>query len=339
MYGNFPATSNPVSKPQPSEPVEVQIKPLNGWTAFSRVARLPLLPAFWMPVLWTTALAWWMHIPLDRWLLGLLLLLSTMLGLALNLLTTYYDYRQVRNSDLDFDSSSPANFSTEAILDGCRCLLDGWVRPGSVRSLAYVALLIAVLTVAWLGFLGGWPLWFFGGTSIVLLLIFLYPRLRYGRRWWIVDDFGLLFAMGILPALSAFYAQSETLTREALVTALTPAMLLWLAYQAYGLYGWRRDWKLRKRTSVVVLGPRRSLDLATLLGLLAFSATILMVALNEIPVWTLLVLGALPTFLRAFARGHHRTFSRSDAIQTIQLSSAAATLVGLLAIVAFWLAG
>ncbi len=339
MYGNFPATTNPVSKSHQGEPAHEQEKPLNSWMAFSRVARLPLLPGFWMPVIWGTALAWWMDMPLDRWMLGLLLLFSTMMGLALNLLTTYHDYRQVLKSDLESDLRSLPSMNADAILDGCRCLLDGWMRPGTVRSLAYLALMIAGMSVAWLGFLGGWPLWFFGGTAILLLLAFLIPTLRYGRRWWVVDDLGLLFAVGILPALSAFYAQSETLTRESLVASLTPAMFPWLAYQAYNLYSWRRDWKLRKRTAVVVLGPQRALDVATILGLLAFAATIVMVALNEIPVWTLLVLGALPTFLRAFARGHHRTILRIEAVQTVNLSAAAAILAGVLAVLAFWLAG
>jgi 1,4-dihydroxy-2-naphthoate octaprenyltransferase len=154
----------------------------------------------------------------------------------------------------------------------------------------------------------------------------------------VIDDIGLLFALGILPVLSAVYAQTDTLTQTALIGSLTPAILTWLAFQSYNLYSWHRDWKLRKRTAVVVLLPQRAVDVATSLGVLAFAATILMVAWESLPVWSLLVLGALPTFLRAFARGHHQTIPRMEARQAINLSVSAAILAGLLSVVAFWLA-
>lgn len=340
MYGNFPTTSKPISESSIQDgPVQKQHQTMNGWIAFSRVARLPLLPGLWMPVLWGSALAWWLGSPLDGWSLGFLLLVTTMLALGLNLLTSYQDYRRALKVDLENDPRSVVNGTSGPILDGCRCLLDGWIRPGTVRSLAYIAFVIAVLAIAWLGFLGGWPLWFFGGTSFLLIVLFLASAIRYGNHWWVVDDLGLLFAVGILPALGAFYSQSQSLNRVALIASITPAVLAWLAYQAYSLYSWRRDWKLRKRTAVVVLGLQRALDVATVIGLLAFGATILLVALNELPVWSLLVLGALPTFLRAFARGHHPIILRVEALQAVNLSAVAAVLAGLLAISAFWLAG
>jgi 1,4-dihydroxy-2-naphthoate polyprenyltransferase len=345
MYSNFTTTSETVSKSSsPDQPAQVQKRPMNGWMIFSRVARLPLLPALSMPILWGTALAWWQTGALNLWLLGLLLLLSAALGLIVNLLGHYLDYRRSMGPDAVLVDRSEGEvqrygLSDELVVDGYRCLVDGVVRPGTVRSLAYIAIIVAVFTIVWLGLLGGWPLWFFGAAELLLIGIFLLPPVRYGRRWWIADDLGLLFALGILPSLSAFYAPTGMLSQLAVLASLTPALLVWLAFESYALYSWHRDWKLRKRTMVVVLGPRRALDLSTAIGLLAFVSTILLVALNQMPVWSLLVLGALPTFLRAFARGHHQTIMRSETLQAINLSATAAVLAGLLSIGALWIAG
>jgi 1,4-dihydroxy-2-naphthoate polyprenyltransferase len=339
MYRYFETTSEEIPAPQTSEqPVHPQ-EPVNGWTVFVRLARLPLLPALLMPVLWGTALAWWQTDALNGWLLALLLLVWSMMGVGLILLGHYYDYRKsLIHADLDESPRPPGTVDGPLPVDGFQCLVEGLVRPGTVRSLAYIAFLIVIAGVLGLGMLAGWPLWFFGGAACVLVVAFLAPPIRYGTRWWVIDDIGLLFALGILPALSAVYAQTGTLTQAAVVGSLTPAILTWLAFQSYNLYSWHRDWKLRKRTAVVILLPKRAVDVATGLGLVAFVATILMVALDKLPVLSLLVLGALPTFLRAFARGHHQTIPRMEARQAINLSVSAAILAGLLSIAAFWFA-
>ncbi|MBX3001556.1 MAG: prenyltransferase [Caldilineaceae bacterium] len=317
---------------------------MSGWLIFSRVARLPLLPALLVPILWGTTLAWWQTSAFNPWLMGLLLLLSVALSLVVNLLGHYLDYRRSMHPDAIIVDRSEGEMrryglSDELVIDGYRCLVEGFVRPGAVRSLAYIALIVAVFTIIWLGLLGGWPLWFFGAAQLLLIAIFLLPPVRYGRRWWIADDLGLLVALGILPSLSAFYAPTGNLSQLAVFASLTPALLVWLAFQSYAFYSWHRDWKLRKRTMVVILGPRRALDVSTAIGLLAFVSTILLVALNYLPVWSLFVLGALPTFLRAFARGHHETIMRSETLQAINLSAIAAVLAGLLSIGALWIAG
>jgi 1,4-dihydroxy-2-naphthoate octaprenyltransferase len=345
MYSNFTTTSETISKSSSGDqPTETQKRPLNSWLVFSRVARLSLLPALLVPVLWGTMLAWWQTGAFNPWLLALLILHSGALSMIVNMLGTYLDYRRsIGPHAMQVDRSEGEmrryGLSDELVIDGYRCLVDGLVRPGTVRSLAYIALIIAIFTSVWLGLLGGWPLWFFGAAELLLIGLFLLPWMRYGQHWWIADDLGLLLALGILPALSAFYAPTGMLSQLAIFSSVSPAVLVWLAFQSYALYSWHRDWKLRKRTMVVVLGPRRALDLSTAIGLLAFIATILLVALNDLPVWSLLVLGALPTFLRAFARGHHQTIMRSETLQAINLSAIAAVLAGLLSIGALWIAG
>lgn len=337
--------SSPSRKPQSHEPpAEPQKRSLNSWLIFVRLVRLPLLPALLTPVLFGVGLAWWQTSALHSDRVGLLLLTAAMLGVSLNLLSQYFDYRRSLHAESLVPDRSDGELrrygqTDELVMDGYRCLVDDEVRPGTVRSFAYIALIIAVLSVVWLGLLGGWPLWFFGIAQIGLIGLYFVPALRYGSRWWVVDDLGILLAIGYLPGLSAYYALTGTITQTALIGALTPAVLAWLAFQSYSLYSWHRDWRLRKRTAVVLLGPRRALDLATILGVIAFIATIGLVAFSFLPVWSLFVLGALPTFLRAFARGHRQTIVRSETLQTIRLAASATFLAGLLTIGALIIAG
>ncbi|MBI1295906.1 hypothetical protein GC175_13210 [bacterium] len=337
--------SNPPTQNNADEPsAEQKKRPLSEWLIFVHLVRLPLLPALLTPVLYGLGIAWWETSTLNLGRTGLLLLSSGMLGLALNLLTQYFDYRRSLNTESLTTDRSEGELrrygqTDELVMDGYRYLVDDEVRPGTVRSFAYIALFIAVLAIAWLGLVGGWPLWFFGAAQLGLIGLYFLPPLRYGSRWWVVDDLGLLLAIGYLPGLSAYYAITGNITQTALIGAMTPAVLAWLAFESYSLYSWYRDWRLRKRTAVVVMGPRRSLDLATFLGLAAFTANIALVAFGLLPVWSLFVLGALPTFLSAFARGHRQTILRSETLQTIRLAASATFLAGLLTIGALIIAG
>ncbi|MEZ4635664.1 MAG: prenyltransferase [Caldilineaceae bacterium] len=337
--------SNPSRKDTTGDPsAEPQKRPLNSWMIFVRLVRLPLLPALLTPILYGIGMAWWQTSTLPLGKGGLLVLSSGMMGLALNLLSQYFDYRRSLHAESLTPDRSEGELrrygqTDELVMDGYRCLVDGQVRPGTVRSFAYIALMIAVLAVAWLGVVGGWPLWFFGAAQLGLIGLYFLPPLRYGSRWWVIDDLGLLLAIGYLPGISAYYAYTGNITQTVLFGAVTPAVLAWLAFESYSLYSWHRDWRLRKRTPVVVLGPRRALDFGTILGLVAFVATIGLVAFGLLPVWALFVLGALATFLSAYARGHRQTIQRSETLQTIRLSATATFLAGLLTIGALIIAG
>lgn len=335
-----PSTQNAVQESS----AEAQKRPLNSWLIFVRLVRLPLLPALMTPLLYGMGMAWWQASlpPIGHMIL--LVLSSGMLGLALNLFSQYFDYRRSLHAESLTPDRSEGDLrrygqTDELVMDGYRCLVEGEVRPGTVLSFAYLAMIIAVVALGWLGLVGGWPLWFFGAAQLLLIGLYFLPPLRYGSRWWIADDVGLFLAIGYLPGLSAYYAATGNITQTVLIGAITPGILAWLAFESYSFYSWHRDWRLRKRTAVVILGPRRALDLATVLGLIAFIATIGLVAFGLLPVWALFVLGALPTFLSAFARGHRQSILRSETLQTIRLSATATFLAGLLTIGALIIAG
>jgi 1,4-dihydroxy-2-naphthoate octaprenyltransferase len=315
------------------------------WRLFNRLSRSVLLPGLAMPVVWGTTLAWWQNGGINLMVMVLALLFSLALGSSLSLLDYVADFYRAKQTD--GANGGPAWSSTpdeESVtkslplwMDGYECIRQGRISVGAVRSIGYILLSMGMLSNLLLGLLVDWPVWVFGLMSLGLFSLYLQPFTRYRAYWWIVGDIGLLLSLGILPGFIAFYGQSQILNRTAMISMLTPAVLAWLSLHAYHLYSQHRDWKLRRRTAVVAFGAQRALDLATAVGILGFTAPLILVAQNLLPAWTLISLGALPTFLRAFARGHQHNIDRQDALQAVNLSALATVLAGLLMMSALWI--
>lgn len=298
-----------------------------------------------MPVVWGATLAWWQSGEFSLVAMMLALVFSLALGSSLSLLDYVADFYRAKHTD--GANGGPAWTTTAQAgehahplplwMDGYECIRQGRISVGAVRSIGYILLSIGVVSNVLLGLLVDWPIWVFGVMALGLFALYLQPFTRYRHYWWILGDIGLLLGLGLLPGLIAFYGQSQSLNRAALISMLTPAVLAWLSLHAYHLYSQHRDWKLRRRTAVVAFGAQRALDLATAVGILAFTAPLILVAQNQLPAWTLISLGALPTFLRAFARGHQHNIDRQDALQAVNLSTFAAVLAGLLMLSALWI--
>lgn len=306
---------------------------LQALMAFAHLARLGVLPALLMPVLWGTALAWWQTGRFSGWRLGLLLLGHGALYLCLNLLIGYYDHRRSVQQAPPQRVEPPA----EPIVDGYHLMVQRVVSPGTVRSLGLICLTIGLASIVWMGYLAGWPLFFFGGLNLLLVIAYVVPPIAYGYRWWGLGELGLLLGIGLLPPISSFYTQTLSLTWPSVWSAVPLALLALVAFSSYDFMNWRRDWKFRKMTLVVRFGLQRALDIHIVIGVAAFAGLILQVALGNLPVWTLLALAALPALLRAIAFVHQEEFTRYNRLRLIESATNAAVLAGLLSILALWI--
>lgn len=304
-----------------------------------RSARLALVPVLLIPTLWGTAFALWQTQDVSGWLLAFFLIANGSLCAGLNLLSFLVDYQQSLRPDGrtlagDGDGNEAIPLSR---CDGFELLRQKYVHRGSVLSIALIFITVGVLTYLLLGVLAGWPLWFFGGMTLLTLGVTLVPSIRYSRRLWSGAELSLLVGLGILPVIGAYYAQTGSITNTVLFAAILPSILAWLTYLVSGLTQWRRDWRLRRGSLVVALGPERFLDLAAVLGVAAFTSVLLLTAIGVLPFWSMLVLGALPLFLSAFARSHSNTISPGEALVILDRAGYATILAGLLWIVALWL--
>ena len=307
----------------------------------AQIGRMRAVPALLTPVLWGAAAARWQVETVSIWWVSVLLFSFGALTLACNFLGAYVDYR----CHIHFDGQSNALVNEQSAPRQTRPLLfDGydWMQQGLLRaetflSLGLMAGTIYVLAAIWLGFFVGWPFWFFALISGLMCGVSIWPVVRYARKFWWLGDLAFWLGIGVIPLLGTYFALTGAITRLVLWIAFAPATFAWLAHVSYSFYSWHRDWRMRKRTLVVVCGPERGLDIAVILSVAGFIALVLLMATGAVPVWTILVLGAFPLFLRAFSRARVWPFSRQAGIATVEYAINGAILAGLLWLLPLWL--
>lgn len=306
----------------------------------ARLIRPGLTIALTLPVLWGIGLAHWRGAAIDGWILGFLLLGQAAATVGLTVFGQYQDFRRARRLErmvpgTDFAEFMPAQ---DAPLNGDLFMLlyARVIRPGTARSVALLALSLFVLAYGWLGLLAGWPLWFFGSVVLLTVGIALWPSIRYDQRLWILGDVAVLLGLGVLPGLSALYAETQSISHWDMAAALPAALIAWVAFNAYTLLTWRRDWKLRRGGLCVALGPERAMDVAAILSVASVTLVLVLMAIRVLPLWSLLVLGGLPLLLRAFSYDSNRPFTYAKAMYAVERASQAALLTGLLWLLAFW---
>ncbi len=307
----------------------------------AQIGRMRAVPALLTPVLWGAATARWQVETVSIWWALVLLFSFGALALACNFLSAYVDY--MRYYRIEGQSHAPANEqkvprqTRPLLFDGYDWMQQGLLHAETFLSLGLMAGTIYVLAAIWLGFFVGWPFWFFALISGLMCSVSLWPIVRYARRFWWLGDLAYWLGMGIIPLLGTYFALTGAITRLVLLVAFAPATFAWLAYLSYSFYSWHRDWRMRRRTLVVVFGPERGLDIAAICSVGGFIALILLMATGAVPVWTILVLGAFPLFLRAFARARVWPLSRQAGIATVEYAINGVILAGLLWLVPLWL--
>lgn len=325
----------------PTQQPRVGAKSVGYLRVIAQMGRLRAVPALLTPVLWGAAAAHWQVETISVWWALVLLFSFGALALACNYLAAYVDYiRHIRKEGL---SAAPANErdshrqTLSNTFDGYDWMQQGLLRPETFLSLGLMSGTIYVLAALWLGIFIGWPVWFFALISGLMCSVSLWSGVRYARRFWWLGDLAYWLGMGVIPLVGTYFVLTGAVTRQILWIAFTPATFAWLAYHSYSFYSWHRDWRLRRRTLAVVFGPERGLDVAAILSIAAFIVLLLLIATGALPVWTILVLGAFPLFLRAFARTRVWPFSRQAGIATAEHAVNAVILAGLLWLVPLWL--
>ncbi len=342
MYRHISSGLSRSETEAPAQPLRTGKAAVDLFRLTAQMGRLRVVPALLTPVLWAAATARWQVETVSIWRALALLFCFGALALACNFLAAYVDYR--RQSNIDALSHAPENeqrppVQTRSLLfDGYDWMQQGLLRAATFLSLGLMAGTIFALAALWLGFFVGWPFWFFALISGLMCGASIWPNIRYARRLWWLGDIFYWLGMGVLPLLATYFALTGAVTRPLLWIAFAPSTFAWLAYLSYSFYSWHRDWRIRRRTLVVVFGPERGLDIAAIVSIVGFVALILLMATGAVPVWTILVLGAFPLFLRAFARGRVWPFSRQAGIATVEHSINGVILAGLLWLIPLWLA-
>jgi 1,4-dihydroxy-2-naphthoate octaprenyltransferase len=275
-------------------PVIEHRPPRNVAQALAVVTRASSTLALVTPVLVGAALGWWETGQSHGINLLLTLVGMTANGWGMAALWEYYDFRVALHSE--------ARPGLDPGATGFGLMGRGIVAPATVRDTGRILLLISAICSLWLALLAGWPILFFSGLSFVLVwAVILLPR-YFGYRGWGFGEVAVWLAMGLLPLLTGYYGQAESLTWYPVAAGVAFGLFSVLLFFNYNAVHYRRDWLIHKRTLTVNLGLARALDVSALLTVLAYVLILLLVTLSNLPLWSLVALGALPVALGVFAR-------------------------------------
>ncbi len=261
--------------------------------AFSRTCRFDAALAAVTPVLAVTAMTWWISGRIDAPVAAFALAAAFMAALGFHLLAEGSDRSMAAAPHVQ---AALRHAGGELPTRGAQLL------NGQILSLGWLTLAISFVCSLWLGLLVGWPMIVFGAASLLLGAAYGAPPLRYGARGFGLGESGLLLALGLIPAIGAYYAQLGTIDARALLGALPFALLVSMMGVSFNLLNARRDWLIRKRTLAVVLGFGRAIDLTSVLLIAAFVTIIFSVVVDDLPLRTLVAVLALPIATSAYGR-------------------------------------
>jgi 1,4-dihydroxy-2-naphthoate polyprenyltransferase len=257
---------------------------------FFRFARVQFLPVVFAPLLVGTAASWYVAHSINPALLLVLFLGSAALLIASNSIDDVYDYLN------GVDQTSERMFPKE---------FPGWkpiprrlmsVHQGFAISFAFYFLSIA--TGVYLALEVGWLALAIALPGIFLSYFYAAPPLKLDYRGLGLGELSIFFSFGPIPALGAFYVLTHGLALLPVLASipcglLTVDVLLthdMIFYDSYSAAG--------KRSLTVVLGRAKAERLTFALAVLAYAATLSLIALRVVPLTGALVLLALPALVR-----------------------------------------
>jgi len=269
--------------------------PASTWQLGLRMLHLRAALALFVPTVVGAFLGWWDTGQSNPTILFLLLASAFCTILGINLLNEKRDYRYaLQSNDIKFNG---ALFATTYHL-----LAAAQIQTRQVRLLGYLLLLLSVLGHAGLVLLVGWPVLFFYGLSLLLMYTYTAAPVRYGYRGWGLGELGIFLGYGFLPLLGSYYIQGRTISWLPVWVSIPFGLLTVLIFFNYNLIHYRRDWLMRKRTLVVMLGPLRTFDISALLTLVIYVLLLAIASLAHLPLSTLVTLAVLPLVLGPSSR-------------------------------------
>jgi 1,4-dihydroxy-2-naphthoate polyprenyltransferase len=286
------------------------------------LARLRAALVFTLPVICGATLAWWESGTLNGWALIFNLLAVLALTLGMNTLNELRAYKNARLAHAVDDH--------EPVATGYGLLAQGYIEPEIALNLGYLLVTMGILCNLWLTMLVGWPALFFTGLSFLLAYTYAHPPIKYGYWGWGLGEIGLLAAYGALPLINSYYVQGQALTWLAGAVSIPISLLCAIIGFNYNLLFERRDWRMRKRTIAVQIGPLRALDVSALLVIAVHVTIVGIVSLARLPFSTLLTLATLPMALGVYAQLQRDRFSQEESFLLYRVSVNAALWTGLL---------
>ena len=171
------------------------------------------------------------------------ILVVVLLHASGNLLNDYFDFRSGVDRRLEGDENRPG-----------RLLVKGMLTPGQVMAQALVCLALAAPAAAYLVWLCGPELLWFGGAGVLCLYAYTGPPFRL--KYWALGEVVIFIAFGPLVVASAAYAQTGRLEPAALLVSIPVGLATTAVLIGDNIRDVEEDGAAKINTLATALGPR-----------------------------------------------------------------------------------
>lgn len=171
---------------------------------------------------------------------------------------------------------------------GAKALTSGTFQPNEIRKLATILLTVSLLGGLGLFFLTGWPLLWIGLGGVICTL--LYPFMKYRA----LGDAVIAIAYAWLPMWGTSYAVTGSINRSVWMPAVPIGMITIAILHANNTRDIRTDTRAQITTLAMKLGLRRASWLYQFWIWCPFLFISVCLCTGVFPLWTLLILLALP---------------------------------------------
>ena len=201
---------------------------------------------------------------------------SVLILAGTNLATDFFDFVDGVQPGASFGASIQSGLLTPREVH--------WASIGAFSTGAVCGLVLVAVA--------GWPVLAAGLASVLAGYFYTARPIKYGRRG--LGEVGVFFFMGPVIVMGAYYVQVEELTWPAFYASLPVGILVANILHANNLRDILND-RARGKVTISTLVDRPGADyILWLLVVGAFASVLLCALLDELPAWSLLVLGALP---------------------------------------------
>jgi len=256
---------------------------------FIRFARVQFLPVILAPLLVGTAAAWYVSRTLSPLLLGLLLLGSASLLIASNSIDDVYDF--VNGVDQVSEKMFPKEFP------GWKPIPRGMMSVGQGLTISGAFYLLSISVALYLSVTVGWIALAIAIPGILLGYFYAAPPLKLDYRGFALGEIAIFVSFGMIPVLGTFYVLTGGLKLLPLLVSIPPGILTTNIVLTHDMIFYDSYKAAGKRSLTVVLGRVSTERLTLGLSGVAYAVTLVLIAVGEIPLSTMLVLLALPVLL------------------------------------------
>ena len=211
-----------------------------------------------------------------------------------------------------------------------RAVAQGWLSQREMTVGIALVTAAAIVVGIVLTVIVGWPILLIGAASLVAAVTYTGGPLPYGYRG--LGDIICFLFFGFVAVMGAGYVQIEALTWELAAASVPVGCTVTAILVVNNLRDIHTDRASNKRTLAVLIGERATRMEYALLVIAAFAVVALFAGVGLLPLWTLLVLLALPLaalLVRAIMGGLAGANLNPMLKRTAQLHLLVGALIGL----------